>query len=145
MIVYCDTSALLKLYVDEAHTPSVEALLTRSEAVSVCRIAWAEAQAALARRLREQPDAATAIATARSALARDWPAYVVIEVSQAVVELAGDYADSFALRGYDAVQLAACASFAREVCLPVHFACFDQRLNKAARVLGLEVPFIDLS
>jgi uncharacterized protein len=143
VIVYCDTSALLKLYVRESHTQSVEALVTQAAAVSVCRIAWAEAQAASARRLREQPDAAGPIETAKGRLVRDWPAYVVIEVSQAVVELAGEYADSFALRGYDAVQLAACASFARELRLPVRFACFDQRLNKAARVLGLEAPFID--
>lgn len=144
MIVYCDTSALLKLYVDEAHTPAVEALIAQCEATGVCRIAWAEAHAALARRVREQTDAAAAIETAKSRLARDWPAYLVVEVSQPVVELAADYAENFALRGYDAVQLAACASLARDTQRPVRFACFDLRLNKAARVLGLDTPFLNV-
>jgi uncharacterized protein len=144
VIVYCDTSALLKLYVEETHTPVVEALLARSQSVSVCRISWAEAHAALSRRAREQPHATAQIGTAKTRLARDWSSYLIVEVSQAVVERAGDYADCFALRGYDAVQLAACTALVPEIGA-VSFACFDQRLNKAARVLGLETPFIDLA
>jgi len=54
------------------------------------------------------------------------------------VELAGEYADSFALRGYDSIQLAAAAEAGRISGSPLTFACFDMRLNKAARLLGLQ-------
>lgn len=62
---------------------------------------------AMARRAREQPQDASAIAQAGQRLAADWPHYLALEVTQELVELAGDYAEAFALRAYDSVQLAA--------------------------------------
>ncbi len=61
-----------------------------------------------------------------------------MEVNQAMVERAGEYADTFALRGYDSVQLAAAYEAGRVSGLPIFFASFDTRLNKAAKLLGME-------
>ena len=121
MILFCDTSALLKLYIEGPDSNAVKAHLHEAEAVAVCRIAWAEAHAALSRRAR----------------AADWPHYIVMEISQALVERAGDYADTFALRAYDSVQLAAAFETGLISQAPVLFACFDLRLNKAAKLPGM--------
>lgn len=141
MILFCDTSALVKLYIAESGSAGVRKLVAASEAVAVCRIAWAEAHAALARRVREVPADAGAADKARQGMARDWPRFLVVELSQQVVERAAEYADTFALRGYDSVQLAAARTLALEAGPPVSFACFDDRLNKAARILALQTPF----
>jgi predicted nucleic acid-binding protein len=141
MILYLDTSALVKLYVVEAESAAIKGLVAASEAVAVCRIAWAEAFAAFSRRARETPADGAVIESAKRALARDWPSLLVLEVSQAVVEDAGDLADTFALRAYDAVQLAAARYVMAVTETPLLFACFDARLNKAARVLGMEAGF----
>ena len=77
----------------------------------------------------------------RRALATDWPKFLVVEVTQEVVAQAAEFADAFALRGYDSVQLAAANSLALESGAPVIFACFDTRLNKAAKVLAMDTPF----
>ncbi|OGT93008.1 MAG: twitching motility protein PilT, partial [Gammaproteobacteria bacterium RIFOXYA12_FULL_61_12] len=132
MILFCDTSALLKLYIIEAGSEAVKARVAEAEAVALCRIAWAEAHAALSRRAREVPEDAPVIEQAKAALAQDWPRFVVMEVDQPLVVRAGDYADTFALRGYDSVQLAAAFETGRIAQTPVCFACFDTRLNKAA-------------
>lgn len=137
MILFCDTSALLKLYIVEVGSDVVSARVEEAEAVAVCRIAWAEAHAALSRRAREVPRDASVIAQAKAALAQDWPSFVVMELDQTLVERAGDYADTFALRGYDSVQLAAAFETGRIAQSPICFACFDERLNKAAKVLGM--------
>jgi len=137
MILFCDTSALLKLYIVEADSEVVKARVTEAEAVAVCRVAWAEAHAALSRRAREVPGDAAVIEQAKAALAQDWPHFVVMEVDQVLVERAGDYADTFALRGYDSIQLAAAFEAGRVAQSPICFACFDARLNKAANVLGM--------
>ena len=144
MILFCDTSALVKLYLVEAESDALKALAAEAEAVAVCRIAWAEAHAALSRRAREVPADAPSIGLAKQALAADWPHYLIVEVTQAVVEQAGEFADTFALRGYDSVQLAAADEAKKISRLPVSFACFDSRLNKAARVLGMKAPFAAL-
>jgi len=138
LILFCDTSALIKLYVREEGTDTVTALATASDIVALCRIAWVEVMSAMARRAREQPEDTQAIDEARRRFAADWPHYLTMEVTQELVELAGDYADTFALRAYDGVQLAATQLAHREMPGELKFACFDVRLAKAARVLGIE-------
>ncbi|MBT8420575.1 MAG: type II toxin-antitoxin system VapC family toxin [Gammaproteobacteria bacterium] len=139
MILYCDTSALLKLYIEETGSDTLGTWVAGADAVAVCRIAWAEAHAALARRAREVPKDRSVIEAAKTALRLDWPHYVVLEISQTVVERAGEYADTFALRGYDSIQLAAAFEAGRITESVIDFACFDVRLNKAARILGMRV------
>ena len=137
MILFCDTSALVKLYILEDSSREMQALAGAASAIAVCRIAWAEMMAALARRAREFPSDADAIEIVRKRLRTDWPRYVVVGVTQALVELAGEYADTFALRGYDSVQLAAARALQDMAGEEVQFACFDTRLGKAARMLGM--------
>jgi predicted nucleic acid-binding protein len=143
MILFCDTSAVVKLYVVEPSSADMKRLVQEAEVVAVCRIAWAEAHAALSRRAREVPVDAPAISAAKRAFGEDWPRYLVMEVTQPLVERAARYADTFALRGYDSVQLAAAHETAMLAEAPVSFACFDERLNKAAIVLGMTAPFIE--
>lgn len=141
MILFVDTSALVKLYIVEADSPAVHASVARAETVAVCRIAWAEACAALARRVREVPADEAATLDANHALARDWPHFFVVEVTQRVVERACEFSETFALRGYDSVQLAAAYEILDVTPGEVAFSCFDNRLNKAAKVLGLDVAW----
>ena len=137
MILFCDTSALVKLYILEDSSRDMQTLAGVASAIAVCRIAWAEMMAALARRAREFPNDADAIEVVRKRLRTDWPRYVVVELTQALVELAGEYADTFALRGYDSVHLAAARTLQDMAGEEIQFACFDTRLGKAARMLGM--------
>ena len=137
MILFCDTSALVKLYIVEEGSDVLKQLVQETEAVAVSRIAWAEAHAALSRRAREVPTDNAIIDQAKAALAKDWPHFLVLEIDQALVERAGEYADMFALSGYDSVQLASAFDAGRISQLPIFFACFDTRLNKAAKLLGM--------
>jgi len=137
LILFCDTSALVKLYIQEDFTEAVCAAAEAAELVAVCRIAWAEIMAALARRVRESAADAGLVDEVRDRLREDWGHYAIVEVTQSLVELAGEYADSFALRGYDSVQLAAARTPHQAAGGQVPFACFDARLRKAAEVLGL--------
>ncbi len=140
MILYLDTSALFKLYVDEAGSDAVHAAVAAAESIAVCRISWAEAMSALARRGREVPADLDALDQAKDALRTDWPRFLVVDVNQLLVEQAGEFADTFALRGYDSVQLASAYLTQQRVQQTVTFACFDKRLSKAAKILGLAVP-----
>lgn len=137
MILYLDTSALFKLYVDEAGSDAVHAAVTAAEAVAVCRIAWAEAVAALAHRGRDAPGDQSGLEQAKAVLRNDWSRFLIMEVTQELVEQAGEFADTFALRGYDAVHLAAAHRLGQVAADPILFACFDHRLSRAAKVLGM--------
>ena len=41
VILFCDTSALIKLLVDEAQTDQIRQISTNADAIGVCRISWA--------------------------------------------------------------------------------------------------------
>jgi predicted nucleic acid-binding protein len=138
LILYCDTSALVKLYVQEAFSDEVLVLARSASLVAVSRIAWAEAFAAFARRAREAPADHLLLETARERFRADWSDNYVMEVSQSLVELAADLADTFALRAYDSVQLASAEQLKRSASETLAFACFDNRLRKAAQILGMD-------
>ena len=137
MIVFCDTSALLKLFVDEEHSESMAVTALAADSLAVSRLTWAEVMSAIARRARDMPRDAAALAKARQAFVDRWPDFVTMEVTQWVVEQAGEYAEAFALRAYDSVQLATLQTLRLQVDEEVRFACFDARLRKAAAVLGI--------
>jgi uncharacterized protein len=140
MIVFFDTSALLKRYVVETHTDVVIKLSQQADTLAVSRLAWVEAHAAFARREREAPQDGSQLLLAKQRFKQDWPLFLLIEPIQPVLDLAADYADTFALRAYDSVQLASAKTLLNAAAArPVTFACFDARLNKAASLLGLNI------
>ena len=139
MILFCDTSALLKLFVDEIGSDSMAKARSDSEAIAVCRITWAESMATFAQRSRVKGANQAGLAQAKSLFENTWSNFVISEVTQPLVEKAGMYAEAFALRGYDSVQLAAAHQLHEQFALPLTFACFDRRLNQAAALLQLEV------
>ena len=137
MMLYLDTSALVKVYVEELGSSEVRHRVETTDVVAVSRIAWAELHAAVAQRARLESTDEDAAEAARIALASDWPTYLVLEVTQPVVERAGQHAVTFALRGFDAVQLATAYEAKIWSGETVAFLSFDQRLMQAAEVLGL--------
>ncbi len=137
MILYLDTSAWLKLYVDERGTQEVIAAVRSAELVAISRIAYAEARAALARVLREKRTTHAEQRKRIAALNADYVEILKVEVSEEVARQAGELAESHALRGFDAIQLASARWLARKTRKPVRLLAFDERVNEAAHALGL--------
>jgi len=95
VISYLDTSALVKLYIFEEGTPQVKELVDNSFIVATCKIAYAEARAALARGHRENALNDELYTGAVAALKDDWHNYFTIEVSDTLIEQAGELAIHF--------------------------------------------------
>ena len=143
MRAYLDTSALVKLLILEAGSAELSTALAGAateKMLASSQISYVEARAAIARRERESTVSMAACAMARHQLEDDWPAYASVDVTPTLVRLAAEYADAFALRGFDAVQLASAQTVQRTVPGPWFFMAFDIRLNRAAKLLGLELP-----
>lgn len=132
MILYLDTSALVKLYVEEAGSAAVTTWVDEATVVATSRVAYAEARAAFARHRREGGFTAGLWRRAVANLDDDWSRYTIVEVSDAIVRGAGRFADRHALRGFDAIHLAAALEL-RRARDQIRFGCFDERLSLAAR------------
>lgn len=139
MIVYLDTSALVKLYVaEEDGRELVCRAVEESEGVATSTVAYAEARAGLARKHREGIFTADELRRAVSDLDEDWPTYDRLNVSDPVSCLAGELAERHALRGYDAVHLASAVRISERF-EDLRFLAFDDRLNDAAGNTNLAV------
>ena len=140
MILYLDTSALVKVYVMEQASKAVQAAIKQYEVIATHGIAFIEAQAAFSRLKREKKITEHVFDDIKQCFTQDWENYLRVENSKSLMQHAVDLADAFALRAYDSMHLAAAALLAKQSQQATVFACFDNKLNKAAKVLGLELP-----
>jgi predicted nucleic acid-binding protein len=137
MILYLDTSALIKLYVDEVESQRVREQCRLAQVVATARLAYVEARAALARVKREHRIKPHDLRRAVDDFDRDWDSYFVVELTGALSQAAGELAERHALRAYDAVHLASALRLKARSEQAVALLCFDKRLQKAATAEGL--------
>ena len=137
MTVYFDTSALLKLVVEEDGSETAAALWDGADAVVTSRLAYPEGRAALAAARRMGRLTAPGLGAAKRAFVNLWQQLWLLELTDRIAVLAGDLAEQRALHGYDAVHLASAMSAASggEFVL----ATWDRALASAALALGLAV------
>jgi predicted nucleic acid-binding protein len=134
VILYLDTSSLVKLYVEEPGSADVRRLVEEAEIASSSVVAYSEARAALARRRREHSLTPAAHRRAKAALDADWPRVLALDVSLPLARSAGELAERHHLRGFDAVHLASYLAIAREFSGErVRFSSADRALERAAR------------
>jgi predicted nucleic acid-binding protein len=137
MILYLDTSALAKLYLEEESSDQVRAWSDEAEVLATSRVALAELAAAVARRHREGDLTDTDVERIRTAMLDDWKHLIVVEVN---VPRAAELAFRQSLRGFDAIHLAAALEIRDALDgVPPRFSCCDGRLNRAAVAESFEV------
>jgi predicted nucleic acid-binding protein len=138
LIVYFDTSSIVALHLAEAgRHNTLTQLRNQAEFIATSRISYAEARAALdfARRdSRRAPRLSEpAYVSAVAALDRDWPAFFRIDIAEDLVRNAGNLAETYHLKGYDAVQLASAIALKARIDDEVLFSTWDRALVRAAR------------
>ncbi|MBM3167462.1 MAG: type II toxin-antitoxin system VapC family toxin [Chloroflexi bacterium] len=139
MILYLDTSSLVKLYVREEGSDQVKALVDRAEAVATSQVAYPEAYAAFARKQRQGDFTGRQYRSVIKNLQQDWGFYFALDVSWPVARLAGELAERHELRGFDAIHLASALILKSKLESAVTFSSADQRLEVAATAEKLEV------
>ena len=135
MILYLDTSSLLKLFLAEVHSDLVAQWAEAAEAIATSQVAYPEAMSALARRWSQGDLTGEELAVARERLDGAWPTYVLLQVNE---RMAGELAGDFLLRGFDAIHLAAAYDLrSRFPSEDLVFSSFDTDLIRAAGLIGL--------
>lgn len=135
MILYLDTSSLVKLYLEEDGSEIVREWVEEAEAVATSRVAYPEALSAFVRRWHRGDLTDEEMSLARESFACDWPVFLLLPVDE---RKAGGLVIEHRLRGFDAVHLAAARDLSeRFPSEDVVFSAFDAALLRAARAEGL--------
>ncbi|MBX6422672.1 type II toxin-antitoxin system VapC family toxin [Thermosulfurimonas sp. F29] len=137
MIFYLDTSAMVKLYIDEEHSERVKNWVRRSDIIVSSDVSYAEMASALTRAFKEGRISEGDLDSLWNAFVEDWNCYTVVEVSREVLDLAAELIFRHGLRVFDGIHLASALIVTGEG--EVVFGAFDQRLIKAAEKEGLKL------
>jgi uncharacterized protein len=137
LILYLDTSSLVKLYLTEAHSGDVRGWVNDAEIVATCRIAYPEMISALTRRYRNGGLSKGDYELVLKTFTAEWAHFAVVDFDEIA---AGRLAKIHGLRGFDSVHLATANQLkASQPHISVAFSSFDVDLNRAAAVEKLAV------
>lgn len=137
-MIYLDTSALLKLYIEEEGRELVREAVGAAEVAATSTVAYAEARTGLARRFREGDFTEADHGRAVGRLDEQWRGYDRLAVSNLVAHRAGGLAERHALRGFDSIHLASALRLSERF-EELRFLAFDGRLTDAARNASLKL------
>ena len=107
MIAYVDTSSLLKLLIDEDGSDRAELIWNTADVIASAALIVVEARAALAAATRGGRLTAAQHRGAKGELAALVEELTIVEITEDLIVDAAEVAEREALRGYDAVHLAA--------------------------------------
>ena len=142
-LYYLETSALVKLYVREAGTDRVLALADRSSENRLATLALSRIEFRSAVRRREKNGEIPAHIASHLLDAFDrhlQGRFVTQMVTDFVLDIACKLVDRYALRAYDAVQLAGYTALKSSAGADVPvFVCSDQTLLTAAKQEGIPI------
>jgi predicted nucleic acid-binding protein len=139
MIVYLDTSALVKHYVQESGSEEVERVIGEARLVGTAAITRVEMAAALAKAVRMHLLSRDEAAEALSAFEAEWESLVRLQLHELLLARAASLAWERGLRGYDAVHMASALFWRDMVGEPVVLATYDRELWEEAVRSGLKV------
>ena len=133
-IVYFDSSAFIKLLVEEAGSKLAAALWNGCDAAVSSRLAYPEVRAALAADGRTLRLDAKEQSHAQSLWEDFWAATRPVEFTEPVAAHAGALASRYSLRGTDAVHLASLLAVSSTETV---FAVWDEGLRAGAAAAGI--------
>lgn len=141
MILYLDTSAYLKIFINELESAVVRTALGTATSVFTHLITYTEMRAALAKAYRMGRVDNITLEQYKRDLAADWQQLEVVMPTEEMIRRAGDLAEHFGLRGYDSIHLAVAEAVFRLIDSPdiFRFAVFDNALMTAATMLGIPI------
>lgn len=139
MNLYIDTSAIIKLFIQEAYSDEIRSLVETADLVATGLITRAETAAGINRLTRMSVLNQEQCEAALSNFRKEWGGYHCIQVTEQIVIRADFLTGQYSLRGYDAVHLACALTWSELLGAPVSLATFDRELHEAAQKSGMEV------
>ena len=138
MILYLDTSALVKRYFQEPYSDEIITFWQGATEIVTSSVAYAETMASFYRKKREAGLGEKVIKKVVKSFQSDWKSLIHVEVTDDLNKYINGLVVSHSLRGFDAIHLASGLMVYERLPQNFLFACFDHRLAHAAHVEGLK-------
>lgn len=133
MILYLDTSALVKKYVWEAGSETLIRLWQEAEGIAISKVGYAETLATFYRKKREEELTGKLLRQILRNFKEDWKSFVRIDLSSEIEKLIDRLVSKHPLRGFDAIHLASSLTIKKALKGNLAFVAGDRRLIEAAQ------------
>lgn len=137
MILYLDTSALVKRYFEEPYSNEVAEKWQEADEIATSSVAYAEAIASFHRKSRAAALDPEILENISRNLRTDWQTLIRIQVTDELNAYIDKAPAAHPLRGFDAIHLASAMILHERLKESLLFICFDQRLIQAAKSEGM--------
>ena len=138
-MIYLDSSALVKRYIEEDGSDKVNALLEERSVAAASRLAYPEILAAITRRHKAKEIETGAFERIKEAFKFDWASFVVVEFHIDVFQLIDEIIIKYALKGADSVHLSSALWLKKAMKQDVVFVASDLELIKAAKAEKFQI------
>ncbi len=132
MILYCDTSALIKRYIEEEGTNIVDKLWEDSIFIATSVVAYAESLSAFNRKLREGLFSENDHNNALKQFKNDYYSLLLVPLDNNLNPIIEELLGRYSLKGFDSIHLSSAFILKNLREIDLFFACFDLNLNNAA-------------
>ncbi|MEX5215537.1 MAG: type II toxin-antitoxin system VapC family toxin [Nitrospiraceae bacterium] len=136
-MLYWDTSALVKQYIVERGTETVQRW--QAESAATCMIAFTEVYSAVMRRRREGSLSESVARSILQTFRQDWSSYLRVPVHEEVITRGAALIEQYKLRTLDALHLASALGLREELEEAIALIAADGDLLNAASAEGLVV------
>jgi predicted nucleic acid-binding protein len=138
MILYLDTSALLKKYFEEVGSDQIISTWVEATGIVTSSVAYAETMATCYRKKREVDMNVELFKTLLDSFQNDWKSFIRVEVTDELNAVINRIVADYPLRGFDAIHLASALIVHERLPEEFLFACYDFKLLQAAQMENLK-------
>ncbi len=138
-MIYFDSSALVKQYIEEIGSSKVNALLQETETIATSRLAYPEILSAIIRRHKAGDIQTTDFERIKKQFKADWQSFTIIEVHKEIIGLIDSIIEKYALRGADSIHLSTALWLRHNTGGDVLFVAADVELLQAAKKEKMQI------
>jgi predicted nucleic acid-binding protein len=138
-VIYFDSSALVKRYIEEEGSDKVNALLKEGSFAVVSSLAYSEILAAITRRHKAGDIETCGLERIKKAFKADWVFLTVVEMHKEIFQSIDEVITRHALKGASSIHLSTALWLKKTTKEDVVFVASDLELLKAARAEKLEI------
>jgi len=139
LILYLDTSAMIKLYIQEAGSELIKEAIDTNRIIATAGIAYSEAISAFVRLTLLNSISKKDYEICKSSIKRDWASFFIIDVSENIIQLAADLIEKHKIRSFDGIHLASAVLLNKQINKRVTFSSWDKKLLKSAQKEELQI------
>jgi uncharacterized protein len=137
MILYLDTSALVKVYINESFSDIVRKAFLDADTIAISIIGFVEFHSAISRLLRENLINKIQLKKVKDNFNENWPKFKIIDLDNNIIKRASELIYKTELRAFDSIHLASAETLKNITENDVIFGCFDKRLINGAKHIGM--------